>query len=156
MHWLSASCLKRNRPCTRRNHSQVSDVCLGELRFFFFLKYTTILLIQTSIFQLFLQSQFLASLISTGFRLSGSVCQNYYGCVQKKCPNKNWSRKDRKLSLKLNIFSDYCRKAYKKTKVTRQEDRTSMICQRENAFYVDTVRAFKERRYEFKGLLKVG
>ena len=30
------------------------------------------------------------------------------------------------------------------------------ICQRENSFYVDTVRAFRDRRYEFKGLVKVG
>ncbi|XP_022098482.1 DNA polymerase epsilon catalytic subunit A-like [Acanthaster planci] len=52
-------------------------------------------------------------------------------------------------------LSDYCRKAYKKTKVTRQEERTTTICQRENSFYVDTVRAFRDRRYEFKGLLKV-
>ena len=29
------------------------------------------------------------------------------------------------------------------------------ICQRENSFYVDTVRAFRDRRYEFKGLVKV-
>ncbi|WAR05620.1 DPOE1-like protein, partial [Mya arenaria] len=29
------------------------------------------------------------------------------------------------------------------------------ICQRENSFYVDTVRAFRDRRYEFKGLTKV-
>ena len=30
-----------------------------------------------------------------------------------------------------------------------------MICQRENSFYIDTVRAFRDRRYEYKGLLKV-
>lgn len=29
------------------------------------------------------------------------------------------------------------------------------MCQKENSFYVDTVRAFRDRRYEFKGLLKV-
>lgn len=37
------------------------------------------------------------------------------------------------------IFSDYCRKAYKKVKQTREELRTTTICQRENSFYVDTV-----------------
>jgi len=51
---------------------------------------------------------------------------------------------------------DYCKKAYKKVHVTREEERQSMICQRENSFYVDTVRAFRDRRYEFKGLTKVG
>lgn len=40
-------------------------------------------------------------------------------------------------------LSDYCKKAYKKTKVTRTETRTSTVCQKENSFYVDTVRAFR-------------
>lgn len=52
-------------------------------------------------------------------------------------------------------FPEYCRKAYKKTKTTRMEERIATICQRENSFYVDTVRAFRDRRYEFKGLTKV-
>lgn len=47
------------------------------------------------------------------------------------------------------------RKAYKKTKITRLETRQSTICQKENSFYVDTVRAFRDRRYEYKGLTKV-
>lgn len=53
------------------------------------------------------------------------------------------------------ISLEYCHKAYKKTKVVRHEDRETTICQRENSFYVDTVRAFRDRRYEFKGQLKV-
>lgn len=28
---------------------------------------------------------------------------------------------------------------------------TSTICMRENAFYIDTVRAFRDRRYVYKG-----
>ncbi|XP_037818567.1 DNA polymerase epsilon catalytic subunit 1 [Lucilia sericata] len=52
-------------------------------------------------------------------------------------------------------LSDYCRKAYKKTKITKLETRNSTICQKENSFYVDTVRAFRDRRYEYKGLTKV-
>ncbi|XP_029426854.1 DNA polymerase epsilon catalytic subunit A isoform X2 [Rhinatrema bivittatum] len=52
-------------------------------------------------------------------------------------------------------LADYCRKAYKKIHVTRLENRVTTICQRENSFYVDTVRAFRDRRYEFKGLHKV-
>lgn len=35
------------------------------------------------------------------------------------------------------------------------EKRTAGICQRENAFYIDTVCAFRDRRYEYKGLNKV-
>ncbi|XP_005182541.1 DNA polymerase epsilon catalytic subunit 1 [Musca domestica] len=52
-------------------------------------------------------------------------------------------------------LADYCRKAYKKTKITKLETRTATICQKENSFYVDTVRAFRDRRYEYKGLTKV-
>ncbi|XP_029019497.1 DNA polymerase epsilon catalytic subunit A [Betta splendens] len=52
-------------------------------------------------------------------------------------------------------LADYCKKAYKKIHVTRLEERVTTICQRENSFYVDTVRAFRDRRYEFKGLHKV-
>lgn len=52
-------------------------------------------------------------------------------------------------------MSDYCKKAYKKIHVTKLEERVTTICQRENSFYVDTVRAFRDRRYEFKGLHKV-
>ncbi|KAF7265187.1 hypothetical protein GWI33_021380 [Rhynchophorus ferrugineus] len=48
----------------------------------------------------------------------------------------------------------YCRKVYKKMKVTRIEERSTTICQKENSFYVDTVRAFRDRRYEYKGLSK--
>ncbi|XP_061624174.1 DNA polymerase epsilon catalytic subunit A isoform X2 [Phyllopteryx taeniolatus] len=52
-------------------------------------------------------------------------------------------------------LADYCKKAYKKTHVTKLEERVTTICQREHSFYVDTVRAFRDRRYEFKGLHKV-
>ncbi|CAO1425761.1 unnamed protein product [Diamesa tonsa] len=52
-------------------------------------------------------------------------------------------------------LSDYCHKAYKKTKVTKLETRSSTVCQMENSFYVDTVRAFRDRRYEYKGMTKV-
>lgn len=52
-------------------------------------------------------------------------------------------------------LTEYCRKAYKKVHVTRTEERETTICQKENSFYVDTVRAFRDRRYEYKGLCKV-
>ncbi|XP_041968884.1 DNA polymerase epsilon catalytic subunit 1 isoform X2 [Aricia agestis] len=51
-------------------------------------------------------------------------------------------------------LADYCKVAYKKTKVTRTEVRKTTICQKENSFYVDTVRAFRDRRYEYKALNK--
>ncbi|KAL4079949.1 hypothetical protein V8B97DRAFT_1928963 [Scleroderma yunnanense] len=51
-------------------------------------------------------------------------------------------------------LGDYSRKVYRKTKDTKVETRESIVCQRENPFYVDTVRRFRDRRYEYKGLLK--
>ncbi|OMO70162.1 hypothetical protein CCACVL1_19081 [Corchorus capsularis] len=50
----------------------------------------------------------------------------------------------------------YCQKVYKRVldkPVT--ELREAGICMRENPFYVDTVRSFRDRRYEYKGLNKV-
>ena len=32
--------------------------------------------------------------------------------------------------------------------------KTATVCQRENPFYVNTVRNFRDRRYEYKGLTK--
>ena len=49
---------------------------------------------------------------------------------------------------------EYCWKAYKKTHTTRLEERYTTICQKENSFYVDTVRSFRDRRYTYKGLCK--
>lgn len=63
--------------------------------------------------------------------------------------------KEERAAVEKKRLTDYCRKAYKKTKVTRLEERVTTICQKENSFYVDTVRAFRDRRYEYKGLSKV-
>lgn len=52
-------------------------------------------------------------------------------------------------------LQDYCKKVYKKTKLTKTLFKTSTVCQKENSFYVDTVRAFRDRRYEYKALTKV-
>ena len=51
-------------------------------------------------------------------------------------------------------LGDYSRKVYKKTKETKIETRVSIVCQRENPFYINTVRTFRDRRYEYKGLHK--
>lgn len=52
-------------------------------------------------------------------------------------------------------LSEYCRKAYKKAHVTQVDVRHQTVCQQENSFYVDTVRAFRDMRYEYKGFSKV-
>ena len=51
-------------------------------------------------------------------------------------------------------LADYTRKVYKKTKQTFIEERMATICQRENPFYINTVRNFRDRRYVYKGKLK--
>nr|ASF90262.1 hypothetical protein SPAR03885 [Bartheletia paradoxa] len=51
-------------------------------------------------------------------------------------------------------LGDYSRKVYKKTHETKIINREAIICQRENPFYIDTVRAFRDRRYTYKGLHK--
>ena len=50
--------------------------------------------------------------------------------------------------------TDYCRKAYGKIHATKLQDKVSVVCQRENSFYVDTVKLFRDRRIEFKKRLK--
>lgn len=62
--------------------------------------------------------------------------------------------KEEQANFEKKRLTDYCKKAYKKTKVTRIEERATTICQKENSFYVDTVRDFRDRRYEYKGLSK--
>ncbi|KAJ1731895.1 DNA polymerase epsilon catalytic subunit [Coemansia biformis] len=50
--------------------------------------------------------------------------------------------------------ADYSRKVYHRLRETKVEERQALVCQRENPFYVDTVRNFRDRRYVYKGLLK--
>jgi DNA polymerase epsilon subunit 1 len=57
-------------------------------------------------------------------------------------------------SLTASRLKEYARKAYKKTKVTEEETRTDVVCMRENDLYVDTVRQFRDRRYEYKRMNK--
>lgn len=52
-------------------------------------------------------------------------------------------------------LTDYSKKVYHRVKQTEIVTRESIVCQRENPFYVNTVRDFRDRRYEFKGLAKV-
>jgi DNA polymerase epsilon subunit 1 len=49
---------------------------------------------------------------------------------------------------------EYSRKVYGKAHETKILEKESVVCQRENPFYIDTVREFRDRRYEYKALLK--
>ncbi|MCJ1404631.1 DNA polymerase epsilon catalytic subunit [Xylographa trunciseda] len=52
-------------------------------------------------------------------------------------------------------LQDYSKKIYHKIHETKTVEREAIICQRENPFYVDTVKDFRDRRYDFKGKQKV-
>lgn len=52
-------------------------------------------------------------------------------------------------------LQDYSKKIYHKIHETKTIEREAIICQRENPFYVDTVKNFRDRRYDFKGKQKV-
>jgi DNA polymerase epsilon subunit 1 len=52
-------------------------------------------------------------------------------------------------------LTDFSKKIYHKIHDTRTIEREAIICQRENPFYVDTVKDFRDRRYDYKGKQKV-
>ncbi|KAK9478531.1 hypothetical protein V1514DRAFT_330928 [Lipomyces japonicus] len=58
-------------------------------------------------------------------------------------------------SLVKKRLSDYSRKIYHKIKETKTVEKEAIICQRENPFYADTVRDFRDRRYEYKNKHKL-
>ena len=62
-------------------------------------------------------------------------------------------RRQKAAELKKRVKS-YCQTVYKRVKDTIVEKKQSTVCQRENPFYVNTVKAFRDRRYEYKGLTK--
>eukprot|EP01022_Parablepharisma_sp_SALTPOND_P011850 TRINITY_DN1509_c0_g2_i1.p1 TRINITY_DN1509_c0_g2~~TRINITY_DN1509_c0_g2_i1.p1 ORF type:complete len:2157 (+),score=297.67 TRINITY_DN1509_c0_g2_i1:3876-10346(+) len=62
-------------------------------------------------------------------------------------------QEDRNALLKQRV-KKYCERAYKRIHVSHTEERKDTVCMRENSFYVDTVRAFRDRRYEYKAKVK--
>lgn len=69
---------------------------------------------------------------------------------------KSWnelSEKQRHDEL-MKAIKEYSQRVFKKTKVAKETDTSSLVCQRENPFYVDTVRTFRDRRYVYKRGLK--
>ncbi|CAD2095637.1 DNA polymerase epsilon catalytic subunit A, putative [Plasmodium vinckei lentum] len=54
----------------------------------------------------------------------------------------------------MKVIKECSQKVFKKTKVAKEVDASSLICQRENPFYVDTVKTFRDRRYVYKRGLK--
>lgn len=63
--------------------------------------------------------------------------------------------KDEQAAMVKRRLQEFSKKIYHKIHETRTVEREAIICQRENPFYVDTVRNFRDRRYDFKGKQKV-
>uniref|UniRef100_A0A914MZX7 DNA polymerase epsilon catalytic subunit n=1 Tax=Meloidogyne incognita TaxID=6306 RepID=A0A914MZX7_MELIC len=66
----------------------------------------------------------------------------------------NALHKEERLKISKKRITEYCKTAYKRLHDTKIEQRNTTICQREHSFYVDTVRAFRDRRYEYKEMHK--
>lgn len=49
----------------------------------------------------------------------------------------------------------YCQRNYKSVHKTVVEPRENTVCMRENSFYVDTIRDFRDRRYDYKTRAKL-
>lgn len=62
---------------------------------------------------------------------------------------------DEQAGLVKKRLQDYSKKIYHKIHDAKTIEREAIICQRENPFYVDTVKDFRDRRYDFKGKQKV-
>ncbi|KAI8985142.1 hypothetical protein BDB01DRAFT_896693 [Pilobolus umbonatus] len=71
-------------------------------------------------------------------------------------PNRSWNQltEIEQSEMMRQRLTDYSKKVYSKAKETRTVEKESIVCQREDPFYVETVRAFRDRRYEYKGLHK--
>ncbi|EGS22368.1 DNA polymerase-like protein [Thermochaetoides thermophila DSM 1495] len=72
-------------------------------------------------------------------------------------PMRTWNdlSADEQASLIKKRLQLYCQKVYHKIHESTTIVREAIICQRENPFYVNTVRDFRDRRYDFKGKAKV-
>jgi len=79
------------------------------------------------------------------------------GAPGEKKGIKTWNELslDERNKLIKNRLKTYCQKVYKRVlNKPESQVKEAGICQRENGFYYDTVRDFRDRRYEYKGLNK--
>ncbi|KAK7935871.1 dna polymerase epsilon protein [Apiospora marii] len=72
-------------------------------------------------------------------------------------PMRSWSElsEEEQANLVRKRLTTYSQKVYHKIRNQTTIVREAIICQRENPFYVNTVRDFRDRRYDYKGQTKV-
>ncbi|KAJ0576989.1 putative DNA-directed DNA polymerase [Helianthus annuus] len=88
------------------------------------------------------------------YHIKRQIESEFVDGLQSK-PFLDLPKADQQLKLKERL-KKYCQKAFKRVlEKPTTEVREAGICMRENPFYVDTVRSFRDRRYEYKGLNKV-
>ncbi|KAK2196352.1 bifunctional DNA polymerase epsilon [Babesia duncani] len=78
--------------------------------------------------------------------------------LHSKNNTRGWqelSEREREAEI-FKVVKAYCQKVHKKTKVTKEVNVESIVCQRENPFYVQTVQKFRDLRYVYKRLKKEG
>lgn len=75
---------------------------------------------------------------------------------QAKSTLKTWKQlSDRERGAELQkVVKAYSQRVFHKMKVHREVDVESIVCQRENSFYVQTVLKFRDKRYVYKKLKK--
>jgi DNA polymerase epsilon subunit 1 len=74
--------------------------------------------------------------------------------IEREQANAEYMPKDKMNELIKKRVKTYCQNHYRKIHINEVELKNDTVCMRENSFYVDTVRAFRDRRYDFKRLLK--
>ncbi|KAL2260303.1 hypothetical protein VTK26DRAFT_5725 [Humicola hyalothermophila] len=72
-------------------------------------------------------------------------------------PMRSWQdlSADEQATLTRKRLQIYSQKVYHKIRESTTIIREAIICQRENPFYINTVRDFRDRRYDYKGKAKV-
>ncbi|KAL2151114.1 hypothetical protein VTH82DRAFT_6212 [Thermothelomyces myriococcoides] len=72
-------------------------------------------------------------------------------------PMRSWEdlSEDEQANLIKKRLQTYSQKVYHKIRDSTTIIREAIICQRENPFYINTVRDFRDRRYDYKGKAKV-
>jgi len=73
---------------------------------------------------------------------------------QPRCAWDELSEEDQATHVKKRL-QEFSKKIYHKIHDSKTIEKEAIICQRENPFYVDTVKDFRDRRYHFKGQQKV-
>lgn len=72
----------------------------------------------------------------------------------KEGPSFNDMPEKKQATLIASRLKEYSRNAFRKTKITEEITRQDIVCMRENDFYVETVRRFRDRRYDYKKMTK--